>query len=120
MKLPAETLRRKFEDPIFGTMDSLVALAACPHCKRVQTYTYRASRDAALSVWGPAVVEPLAAHTRCVAVLKCEEPSCEIPMPLFGQWSFATTEQDWKDDIATWVWDGLVCPAGHSIRKPAD
>jgi hypothetical protein len=52
--------------------------------------------------------------------LECEEKTCELKLPLYGQWSASATEEDCLADARFWVWSGLTCPAGHIIRKPAD
>jgi hypothetical protein len=119
MLLPHEKLGRPFADPAFRSIDSLSVAVACSHCRHVGMYSLlanspdRGPRDSVVS---------LAQNADCEFLrwLGCEEKNCKILLPVFAQWSAATSAGERQADIKTWVWDGLHCLAGHSISKPAD
>jgi hypothetical protein len=116
--LPRDTIEQPFADQDYRPNDSLCVGVACPHCKSVETYFLHKKhpqhnpRDQA---W---LLENRVEVTAHVSTLECEEQACKARLPLFAQWRQTTTEQERVADIATWLWEHLQCPDGHSIVKP--
>ncbi len=109
-----------FGTPEFRTIDAPAAIVVCPLCKKVQVCQYLEPTDEERPVSGRAEFAPRSGDTVLVVWLKCEEPACETPLPLFAQWKDSDTEGERRADIETWRWDGLRCPAGHAIAQPED
>jgi len=116
--LPHKSLGHMFGNEERRTIDAPAAIVVCPYRKQVQTCQYSDTRDAERPPLDRAIFLPRSVDTVLVEWLKCGEEACKIPLPLFVQWSPTTTEEERKAEIKTWIWDGLRCPAGHSIPKP--
>ena len=85
----------------------------CPHCKQVQRLL---KKEYASGRMGHG---PDSSDTELLLWPRCGIVTCKAVMPLYALWSPETTAKERRADIATWVWDGLACPEGHPIRKPA-
>jgi len=103
---------------VFRTIGAPAAIVACRQCKQVQICQYSEPTDAERPVLGRVVSQSPRGDTVLCTWLKCDEETCHILLPVFAQWNSATSEEERRGDIATWLWDGLHCPAGHSISAP--
>ena len=116
--LPHKSLGHMFGNQELRTIHAPAAIVVCPYCKQVQTCRYQEATDAEHLASDRAVYLPHSVDTVLAGWLQCEKEECRTPLPLFVQWSETTTEEEREADIKTWVWDGLRCPAGHSIAQP--
>jgi len=117
--IPHKTLGYMFGSPEPRTIDAPAAILVCPYCKQVQTCRYLEAKDGEPLPLDRAVGLPHSVDWVLVIWLQCATEGCTPPLPLFAQWGSETTSEEVREaDIKTWVWDGLRCPAGHSIAQP--
>jgi hypothetical protein len=119
--LLAEKLLQPFEDQGMSPNDSHSIAAICLQCKHAGMY----SPDRNSPFYLPAfrVVSPARiVETECLGWLECDGKSCKFHAPLFSVMTLALFGEDRINEIHSWKWEELRCPAGHSmgntIRKP--
>ncbi|MGA7108873.1 MAG: hypothetical protein WBV28_07560 [Terracidiphilus sp.] len=50
--------------------------------------------------------------------IRCDEPTCVFPLPVFALLEEGVTDAEIKELAARWIWDDLKCTAGHGVRAP--
>jgi hypothetical protein len=116
MKFPVRTLSQLSAAPEVRPNQLHAIIAACPHCKRLETYTLHKSFPG----WNPedgAVSQHIHCDTVIVLLVECAEENCGVRLPVVAQWDFDTSERGRREDIACWKWADLLCPMGHAIPK---
>jgi hypothetical protein len=109
--LPREILLHILGDPDGHTTQYPAIAYVCHECKHIHLL----QKDAMSGIETVACSDPL--ETVPYAVLGCAEATCNMPVPLYAQWSYGTTEVDRQADIEKWIWDDLRCSLGHPILK---
>ena len=114
---PVEPIERLFVDRDAGPNNSHAIAIVCRLCKRVAVYFLDRTHPGhdPLDLVRFAV---RASDTVRGPMLECDESKCNSLLPLFAQWSSGTGADEKRTDIATWQWNHLFCPLGHSIAKP--
>lgn len=117
--LPADVLRQPFLNPDESPNDTFAIGLACPYCKHLHRYFLHPQLDR--NPLGQAFVAEIPdKEAVLVDTLSCEESGCEFQLPIFAQWSIATSAGWRKADTRTWHWENLLCPEGHEVRKPSE
>ncbi len=115
--IPLEMLSQAFRDLIQPSEDVEPIVFVCAHCKHVQNRNLtRKSQNPPL---GPMVLLSRDSGWTCVGWLKCEGATCKFLFPLFAKWNPGLSEVEQLAAQKEWKWDGLTCPDGHPIPKPA-
>ena len=81
MQLPTETLRWLFADPKNLPNDIHAIATLCPHCKHLDSYIVH-KNSPGYNLANRAVDVPLRGETVCERLLRCEEETCNIRLPL--------------------------------------
>ena len=97
------------------TKYSEMIAAVCDHCKRVRNYDLTKTKPN--PDWGK-VILPNSPGWAYVESLRCQEQTCEAPLPLFAKWNSAMTSEEREGYVKTWTWDNLICPNAHPISNP--
>jgi len=118
MMLHAEMIQQLFDGRDESSNDYQAIAVACRLCKSVDTYILSKQ----ITGYNPKdqvyLTESLYADVVFLDRLECEAEGCGIRVPLFADWSPASTAEERTADIGTWQWENLKCPKGHSIPKP--
>jgi hypothetical protein len=115
--LHAGTLGRPFEPQAVRTNDSQSVAATCFQCKHIGSYSALGTSPDYDSRW-QALAPPQNVNTEFFGWLECEDRVCRTPLPLFSPVTATMAAEEREAEIAAWIWDGLRCPSGHTIRKP--
>jgi len=117
MDLHADTVWGLFTSRNREPEDSVPLGLACPQCSRLGTYQSGQSTTNPFPVGAQRWEEPMPEEWDLVGWLKCQDPICELRLPLLVPWSVSTIMKDRKADIARWQWEELRCPANHPITS---
>ena len=116
--LPHESLVSMHKLRLSQTSDIPHVAFPCPHCKQLRAYSLHPNSPAEAENSDVILIPPPGIPLLCLAWLRCVEETCEIRVQLLAPWNETTTVEERKSDIDIWIWDHLLCPQGHSIRKP--
>jgi hypothetical protein len=113
--VPLEGLRQAF-GPRPSSPDVEPAAVVCDRCKHVRNYNL--ANPSPHSPLGVIVSLPQASDWGYLGLLECPEPICKAHLPVFARVSKSVPPEELERHAQTWVWRGLVCPAGHTIAEP--
>jgi uncharacterized Zn-finger protein len=116
--LPFETLARTLEDIALQSKDASLVAVACHHCSHVHTYALTNAEPLTDDAKGMEILSNQSGDMEVVATLLCDAQGCDTPLPVFAQWSAATTPAEKQTAAAAWTWADITCQSGHPIRKP--
>lgn len=116
--LPADTLEELFGDPNSLPNNALAVGIVCNQCKCADRYFL----DRKHPQYNPKdqawILDARSEDTVLLAMLECEDGSCESRLPLFAYWNPDTSAEERSADSLTWRWENLKCPEGHVIPRP--
>jgi len=115
--LPHDGLGYAFGGPAIRKIETRAIGTACPACGHVGVYSlFRGCPGyTTRHKFAPA---PAAGRTMLLDWLPCEEETCVFPLPFFVTFDDAITEETVRRFAEKWVWNDLVCQAGHTIQLP--
>jgi hypothetical protein len=114
--LPTDRLGSPFGNPDARKMEAQSIASVCMKCKHIANYSmFRNCRG--FDTRHRITHAKRNGETVLLNWLRCEEPLCVKPVPLFAN----TDLQQPLDeaDAAGWYWDELTCCLGHSARRIA-
>jgi hypothetical protein len=114
--LPTDRLGSPFGNPDARKMEAQSIASVCMKCKHIANYSmFRNCRG--FDTRHRITHAQRNGETVLLNWLRCEEPLCVKPVPLFAN----TDLQQPLDeaDAAGWYWDELTCCLGHSARRIA-
>jgi hypothetical protein len=112
--LPADRLGSPFGNPDARRIEAQSIASVCMKCKHIANYSmFRNCRG--FDTRHRIVHAQRAGETVLLNWLRCKEPLCVKPVPLFVN----TDPQEPLDeaDAASWHWDELTCCLGHAAMQ---
>ena len=114
--LHERTLAQAFGFPVPQSTNVKFAVLVCDRCKQAKRYVL----DQTSPNWGGVVLLPWDSDWEFLGFRRCEEETCEIRLAVFARVNKSISAEDQAKGATAWVWDGLTCPAGHTIPKPQE
>jgi hypothetical protein len=114
MLLPNDRMGSPFGNPDARKIEAQSIATVCLKCKHIANYSmFRNCRG--YDTRHRLTHSPRSGDTVLLNWLRCEEPLCVKPVPLF-----VNTDPEMpldETDAAGWFWDDLTCSLGHRIRQ---
>jgi hypothetical protein len=115
--LPHDSLGLPFGGPLIRRIEARSIGTVCSSCNHVGVYslfhgcTGYSSRHRFV---------PARPHGKTMLLdwIRCNERTCESPLPLFLTLEDEASETKIKDNATHWIWEGLMCASGHEIQPP--
>lgn len=115
--MPHDKLGLPFAGPFLRKMEARSVATVCSACNHVGGFSlFRGAYG--YDTRNNLVTEPPVGQTVLLDWLKCEEPTCSFPLPLFVTAEEKLTGERAKELAGSWLWGELTCTSGHRIKAP--
>lgn len=106
-----------FAPPFLRRLESRSLASVCSSCSHVGNFSLFRGSPGFDTRHGLVPADP---HVEPVLIdwLRCDEPSCGHPLPLFLLPGEPLSRDVVRELALTWHWNELACPAGHRILAP--
>jgi hypothetical protein len=116
--LPAQKIGNMFGGLLHRSIDAQFLAFPCSFCKHVEGYSLHPGSPYNDERYMTSLLDPPEVETASLDWLRCVDGDCRSRVPLFAQWTVASTAEERLAYIATWEWEHLRCPEGHEIHIP--
>ena len=112
--LPADRVGSPFGNPDARKIEAQSIASVCMKCKHISNYSMFRN-CCGFDTRHRLVHSQRKGETILLNWLRCEEPLCVKPVPLFVNTD--PEEPLHEADAAKWYWDELTCCLGHAVRR---
>jgi hypothetical protein len=115
--LPHDSLGLVFGGPLIRRIEARSIGTVCGSCGHAGAYSlFRGAHG--YNTRHKFVATRPTGKTVLLDWIRCDEPTCVFPLPVFALLEEDSTDAEIKELAACWIWDDLKCTAGHDVRAP--
>jgi hypothetical protein len=115
--LPHDSLGLPFGGPLIRRIEARSIGTVCGSCNHAAVYSlfHGCTGYTTRHKFVPARPK---GRTVLLDWIRCDERTCESPLPFFVTLEDEASENRIKEQSAQWLWEGLKCTVGHEIQPP--
>jgi len=115
--LPHDSLGLVFGGPLIRRIEARSIGTVCNSCGHAAAYSlFRGGHG--YNTRHKFVASRTTGKTVLLDWIRCDEPTCVFPLPVFVLVEEDSSGEEIKELAAGWTWDELKCTAGHDLRAP--